>query len=193
MWIGGTLYYESDADGVLQPLLDDPGAVKQAADRFTDFDAGRPRRDRQDRLRPGGAARDPRPATGQVRAVSFQVSRTRGAPLPEERQDWITAIGPLADGHRAVVPRRGEVFTGRARRGDPQLSRDAGSRDKDATWAPRRQANRPSSPIAPASTRFRDRPLGEESPVRLTTTKRVPLRAALVARLEEAGLHRPER
>jgi len=141
MWLGGTLYYEADPDGVLNLYAMDPktGESRQLT-RYTDYDAGRPS-DGSGKIvydRAGGIEIFD-PAIGQAKAVPFQVL----ADAPETRpylknvKDWITGIALSPDGSRAVVVARGEVFTVPREKGVIRnLSQDSGSRDKDAVWSP---------------------------------------------------------
>lgn len=174
MWIGGTLYYEADPDGVLNLFAMDPGTGQsRQLTRYADFDAGRPSEGSGKIVydRAGGIEIFD-PATGQARAVPFQVL----ADAPETRpylknvKDWITAIGLSPDGNRAVVVARGEVFTVPREKGVIRnLSRDAGTRDKDAVWSPDGKRIAFFSDRTGEYEIFVVDPLGKEPATRLTT------------------------
>lgn len=141
MWVGDTIYFEADPDGVMNLFQADPASGKTAQlTRFTDFDVGRPEtgdgRIVYDR---GGRIEVFDPATGVVNAVPIEIA----ADPPEVRPyrkgvgDWITGVGLSPDGERALVVARGEIFTVPREKGVTRnLSRDPGTRDKDAVWSP---------------------------------------------------------
>ena len=176
MWIGDTIYFEADPDGVLNLYSLDPksGQQKQLT-RYTDYDAGRPS-DGTAKIvldRAGGLEVFDI-ASGQTRQVAFEILQDspETRPYVKNVKDWITHIGLSPDGNRAVVVARGDVFTVPREKGlIRNLSRDPGSRDKDAVW----------SPDGKWIAFFSDRggeyevwladPLGKDKPVRLTTHK----------------------
>ena len=174
MWIGDAIYFEADPDGVLNLFSIDPKTGRQTQfTRYADFDAGRPSDgtgtivfDRAGGLEVFDVA------SGQTRQVAFEVrtDSPETRPYLKNVRDWITQVGLSPDGNRALVVARGDVFTVPREQGVIRnLSRDPGSRDKDAAW----------SPDGKRIAFFSDRggeyeiwladPLGKEEPVRLTT------------------------
>nr|MCU0253920.1 PDZ domain-containing protein [Acidobacteriota bacterium] len=174
MWIGNTLYYQADPDGVLNLFAMDPatGASRQLT-RYTDFDAGRPSEGGGKIVydRAGGIEVFD-PATGQARAVPFQVlaDAPEARPYLKNVKDWITSLGLSPDGERAVVVARGEVFTVPREKGVIRnLSQDSGSRDKDAVWSPDGRKIAFFSDRTGEYEVFVIDPLGKEPATRLTT------------------------
>lgn len=174
MWAGGTLFYLSDADGVMNLHSMDPASgVTRQWTRFTDFDIGRPAVGNGkvifDR---GGRLEILDPVDGRVTPVPVQIL----ADAPETRpylknvKGWITGLGLSPDGSRAVVVARGDVFTVPREKGVVRhLSRDPGSRDKDAVWSPDgRRIAFLSDRTGEYEVHVTD-PLGKDTPVRLTT------------------------
>ncbi len=141
MWIGDRLYYQADPEGVLNLFSMDPatGAVTPHT-RFTDIDAGRPS-DGDDRIvwDQAGRLEVLDPASGRVSAIPLEIRAdpTETRPYRKDVRDRITGIGLSPDGGRVVVVARGDVFTVPAREGITRnLTRDPGSREKDAAWSP---------------------------------------------------------
>lgn len=174
MWIGDTIYFEADPEGVLNLFSLDPATgVQKQLTRFADYDVGRPS-DGPGRIvfdRAGGLEIFDL-ATGQVKPVAFEVlaDSPETRPYVKNVKDWITRIGLSPDGRRAVVVARGDVFTVPRETGVIRnLSRDPGSRDKDAVWSP------DGKKIAFFSDRggeyeiYLADPFGKEKPIRLTT------------------------
>ena len=176
MWIGDTIYYEADPDGVLNLFAIDPktGQSRQLT-RYTDYDVGRPTEGSGKIVydRAGGIEIFD-PATGQAKAVPFQVLADSPETRPYLRnvKEWITGIGLSPDGNRAVVVARGEIFTVPREKGVIRnLSQDSGTRDKDATWSPDGKRIAFFSDRTGEYEIFVTDPLGQEPPVRLTTHK----------------------
>ncbi len=176
MWLGDTVYFEADPDGVLNLFSLDPKTGRQVQlTRYADFDAGRPS-DGSGKIvfdRAGGLEVFD-PATGQTAPVAFEVlaDSPEARPYVKNAKEWITQVGLSPDGNRAVVVARGDVFTVPREQGVIRnLSRDPGSRDKDAVWSP------DGTRIAFFSDRSGEYeiwltdPLGKEKPVRLTTDR----------------------
>lgn len=174
MWIGATLYFEADPDGVLNLFSLDPESGRQAQlTRFTDYDVGRPS-DGSGKIvfDRGGGLELFDPTTGAVTRVAFEVrsDSPEVRPYLKNVKDWITGIGLSPDGNRAVVVARGDVFTVPREKGVIRnLSRDPGSRDKDAVWSPDGKWIAFFSDRSGEYEIWLTDPLGKEPPVRLTT------------------------
>ncbi len=174
LWIGDTLYYQADPDGVLNLYsLDPKSGETRRHTHYTDYDLGHGASgngkiiyDRAGRLEIFD------PATGQASPVPIQIL----ADSPETRpylknvKDWITSVGLSPDGARAVVVARGDVFTVPREKGIVRnLSRDPGSRDKDAVWSPDGQRIAFFSDRTGEYEVYVTDPAGLEPAVRLTT------------------------
>ncbi|MCU0224593.1 MAG: S41 family peptidase [Acidobacteria bacterium] len=176
IWIGGTLYYQADPDGVLNLFAMDPGTGQsRQLTRYADFDAGRPSEGNGKIVydRAGGIEIFD-PASGQVKAVSFQVlaDAPEARPYQKNVKDWITSLALSPDGNRAVVVARGEVFTVPREKGVIRnLSQDSGTRDKDAAWSPDGRQIAFFSDRTGEYEIFVVDPLGKEPATRLTTHK----------------------
>ena len=141
MWIGDAVYFSSDRDGVLNIYSVDPrsGAIEQLT-RHTEYDVRRPSEgDGRIVYELGGTLWVLDVATKRTRQVPVEI----GADAPEIRPTLVDVAGFIQDvdispsGKRAVVVARGEVFTVPKEHGPIRnLTRDSGSRDKDAVWSP---------------------------------------------------------
>ena len=174
MWMGDTIYFEADPDGVLNLFSLDPGTGQQKQlTRFTDYDAGRPS-DGTGKIvydRAGGLEVFD-PVTGQSKSVSFEIlaDSPEARPYVKNVKDWITHIGLSPDGNRALVVARGDVFTVPREKGAVRnLSRDPGSRDKDAAWSPDGKWIAFFSDRSGEYEIWLTDPMGKDKPVRLTT------------------------
>ena len=198
MWIGDTIYFEADPDGVLNLYSLDPrsGQQKQLT-RYTDYDAGRPSDgngkivfDRANGLEVYDTATG-RTKRGRLRDPPGLAGNP---PLREERQ------GPDHP-HRAFPGRhpRGRGGPGRRlhrpsrERRDPQPVARPRLPRQGRGLVPRRQVDRV---LLRPRRRVRDlarRPAreGQAGPAD-DAQGRLPLRAALVSGLQEARLHRPD-
>jgi len=141
MWIGDAVYFSSDRDGVLNIYSVDPrsGAIEQLT-RHTEYDVRRPSEgDGRIVYELGGTLWVLDVATKRTRQVPVEI----GADAPEVRPALVDVAGFIQDvdispsGKRALVVARGEVFTVPKEHGPIRnLTRDSGSRDKDAVWSP---------------------------------------------------------
>ncbi len=174
MWIGDTIYFEADPEGVLNLYaLDAKTGQQRQLTRFADHDAGRPS-DGTGRIvfdRAGGLEVFD-PATGQVKQVAFEVlaDSPETRPYVKNVEDWITRVGLSPDGNRAVVVARGEIFTVPREKGVIRnLSNDPGSRDKDAVFSPDGRWIAFFSDRGGEYDVWLTDPVGKEKAVRLTT------------------------
>jgi len=141
VWIGDTVYFISDRDGVANIWSYDWKTKKLAeVTKFTDFDVKT--------LDSGagvivfeqaGYIHELDPKTGKTHMVN--VTATGDFPWMMPRWDDVTArISSLAlspTGARVLVEARGEIFTIPAEKGDVRnLSRSSGSAERDPAWSP---------------------------------------------------------
>jgi len=141
MWVGDTIYFEADPDGVMNLFsLDPAGGRSTQLTHYTDFDAGRPSAgDGKIVYDRGGQIEifDPAAGTAQIVPLVIAADPPEVRPYVKNVKEWITGIGLSPDGERALVVARGEIFTVPREKGVTRnLSRDAGTRDKDAVWSP---------------------------------------------------------
>ncbi len=141
MWIGDTVYFSSDRDGVLNIHSVDPrsGTIEQIT-RHADYDVRRPSE---------GDGRIVYELGGTLWVLDVATKRTRQVPVeiktdaPEARPSRVDVAGLIQGveispgGKRALVVARGEVFTVPKEHGPIRnLTQTSGSRDKDAVWSP---------------------------------------------------------
>lgn len=141
MWIGDRVYFSSDRDGVLNIYSVDPrsGAIEQIT-RHTEYDVRRPSE---------GGGRIVYELGGALWVLDVATKETRRVPVeiradaPEARPatigvaDFIRQVGISPSGKRALVTARGEIFTVPKEHGPVRnITRDSGSREKDAAWSP---------------------------------------------------------
>ncbi len=140
LWIGDAIYFNSDRDGVLNIYRLDPATGKtEQITKHRDYDA----------RRPSGAGPVVYELGGSLQLLDVPSGRGRQVPveirsdMPDRRPylksvaDDITDVDVSPGGERAVIVARGEVFTVPRTKGPIRnLTRDPGSRDKDAVWSP---------------------------------------------------------
>ncbi len=141
MWIGDTVYFTSDRDGVLNVYSADPatGTIEQVT-RHTEYDARRPSM---------GGTRIVYELGGSLWLLDTTSGETAQIPVeiradaPEIRPalvdvaDQVRGIDISPSGKRALVTARGEVFSVPQKNGPTRnLSSDCGAREKDAAWSP---------------------------------------------------------
>ncbi|MDF1505232.1 S41 family peptidase [Roseisolibacter sp. H3M3-2] len=140
-WVGGTVYFISDRDGVANVWSYDPAskALTQRT-RFTDFDvkaldanAGAVV------FEQGGYVHELDPATGR----SKQVAITAAGDFPWMMAQWkdvgnrMTDLALSPTGRRAAVEARGEIFTIPAEKGDVRnLTNRSASAEIAPVWSP---------------------------------------------------------
>ena len=174
MWIGEEIYYQSDAEGLLNLWAINPrtGLARQLT-HYADFEAGHPSEggglivyDRAGRIEVF------EPATGQARVLPLEILAEAPETRPYVRnvKDFVTQIGIAPDGSRALVIARGEIFSVPRDKGITRnLSQDSGSRDKDAAWSPDGRHIAYFSDRAGEYELWLTDPLGKEQTARLTT------------------------
>jgi tricorn protease len=141
MWIGDKIYFVSDRDYTLNIYSYDT-ASKQT-DKITNHDHYDVRRASMggDKIvyELGGALYLLDTATGQTAEVPVEVlaDAAEARPYIKDVSHNLQGFDISPSGKRAVVVARGEVFTVPAEHGPTRnLTRNSGTRDKDATWSP---------------------------------------------------------
>ena len=141
MWIGDKIYFSSDRDRVLNIFSyhTKTGEIEQLT-RHKEYDVRRPSK---------GGNKIVYELGGELWLLDVTTQKTNKIPIeiltdvPEVRpylkkvDDFITGINCSPSGERALIVARGEVFTVPKEDGPTRnLTKDSGSRDKDASWAP---------------------------------------------------------
>jgi len=141
VWVGDSVYFISDRDGVANVWMYDTKAKKLAqVTRFTDFDVKT--------LNAGAGAvvfeqagyvHELDPKSGKERIVNI----TAVGDFPWMMAKWedvtsrMTNVAVSPMGKRVVVEARGEIFTVPAEKGDVRnLSNSSGSAERDPAWSP---------------------------------------------------------
>ncbi|UCF07157.1 MAG: PD40 domain-containing protein, partial [bacterium] len=141
MWIGDKIFFSSDRDRVLNIYSYDlaSGNIEQVT-KHTEYDVRRPSM---------GETRIVYEQGGTLWVLDTETGDTGMLPVeirgdaPEVRayikkvDEYINGFDCSPSGERALVVARGEVFTVPKKDGPTRnLTRDSGSRDKDAAWSP---------------------------------------------------------
>ena len=141
MWIGDKIYFSSDRDRVLNIYAYDTktGTIEQLT-QHKEYDVRRPSK---------GGNKIVYELGGELWLLDVTTKQTKKIPVeiqtdvPEARpylkkvDDFITGINCSPSGERALIVARGEVFTVPKEDGATRnLTKDSGSRDKDAAWSP---------------------------------------------------------
>jgi len=141
MWTGEKIYFNSDRGRVLNIYSYDTrsGDIEQVT-RHTDYDVRRPSMGGDQIVYElGGSLWLLDTTTGEAQEVPVQIltDAPERRPYVKEVKDFITHVDCSPSGKRALVVARGEVFTVPVEDGPTRnLTRDSGSRDKDAVWSP---------------------------------------------------------
>jgi len=141
MWIGEKIYFSSDRDGILNVYSYDLSTekIEQLTDH-TAYDVRRPSSGGNKIVyEMGGSLWILDVGTREYHQVDVKIR----SDVPEVRpylkkvDDLITGFNISPSGQRALVVARGEMFTVPKKEGPIRnLTRDSGSRDKDAVWSP---------------------------------------------------------
>ena len=141
VWIGDTVYFISDRDGVENVWSFDTGSKKLTeVTRFTDFDV---------KTMDSGAGAVVFEQAGYIHELDPKSGRehvvniTATGDFPWMMARWedvsnrITNMALSPTGKRALVEARGEIFTLPAEKGDVRnLTNSTGSADRDPAWSP---------------------------------------------------------
>lgn len=141
VWLGDTVYFLSDRDGVMNVWSYETKAKKLAQiTRFTDFDvkaidagAG------SIVFEQAGYIHEMDAKTGKERVVNIIANGDFPWMMPrwEDVTNNMTNIALSPTGRRVVVEARGEIFTIPAEKGDVRnLSNSSGSAERDPAWSP---------------------------------------------------------
>jgi len=140
-WIGDTIYFISDRDGVANVWSYDTKAKSlHQATRFTDFDVKT--------LDTGagvvvfeqaGVIHELDPQSGGEHVVNITATGDFPWMMPHwlDAAPWMTNLAISPSGKRVLVEARGEIFTIPAEKGDTRnLTRSSGSAERDPAWSP---------------------------------------------------------
>jgi tricorn protease len=140
-WIGDTVYFLSDRDGVSNVWSFDPKGKKLAqVTRFTDFDVKTMDSGANVLVfEQAGVIHELDPKSGKSKTIP--ITAVGDFPWMMPRWEDVTArmsnLGLSPTGKRIVVEARGEIFTIPAEKGDVRnLSNSAGSAERDPAWSP---------------------------------------------------------
>ncbi|MCG6961640.1 MAG: PDZ domain-containing protein [Acidobacteria bacterium] len=141
MWIGDSIYFSSDRDGVLNIWSIDPrSGTAQQITHHRDYDVRRPSSDGTSIVYElGGRIWHLDPRTGETHPITVQISPDpRDArPYLADVTDRMTSVASSPEGARALIVARGDIFTVPREHGPTRnLTRSSGARDKDAVWSP---------------------------------------------------------
>ena len=141
VWVGDTVYFISDRDGVANVWSYDTKAKKLAqVTKFTDFDVKT--------LDAGAGAvvfeqagyiHELDPKSGQEHVVNITATGDFPWMMPrwEDVTSRMTNMALSPTGKRVVVEARGEIFTIPAEKGDVRnLTNSSGSAERDPAWSP---------------------------------------------------------
>ena len=141
VWVGDTVYFLSDRDGVSNVWSFDPKAKKLAqVTKFTDFDVkSMDSTSNTIVFEQAGTIHELDAKTGRSKVVT--ITANGDFPWMMPRWEDVTArmsnLGLSPTGKRVVVEARGEIFTVPAEKGDVRnLSNSSGSADRDPAWSP---------------------------------------------------------
>ncbi len=140
-WVGDTVYFISDRDGVANVWSYETGAKKLAqVTRFTDFDV---------KTLDSGAGAVVFEQAGEIHELDPKTGREHVVPITaagdfpwmmprwEDVTSRMTNIALSATGKRVVVEARGEIFTIPAEKGDVRnLTNSSASAERDPAWSP---------------------------------------------------------
>jgi tricorn protease len=142
MWIGGTIYYNSDKDGKFNLYAYDPATKKTTqVTRFRDWDIRWPSSDDQSRIiyERDGELEVMDVGSKKTSKLSISVpddgfnKRPRQASVANRITSW--SLSPK--GERAVFSARGDIFTVPIEKGGTRnLTRSSGANDRFPAWSP---------------------------------------------------------
>jgi len=141
VWIGDTVYFISDRDGVANVWAYERGPKRlRQVTKFTDFDVKT-----MDAgagalvIEQGGYIHEVDPSSGRTRQIAITATGDFPWMMPawEDVSSALSTIAISPTGRRAVVEARGEVFTIPVEKGDVRnLTRSSGSAERNPAWSP---------------------------------------------------------
>jgi len=141
MWIGDTIYFSSDRDGVLNIWSLDPagGSAKQVT-HHTEWDVHRPSTDgRRIVYELGGTIHLLDPVTGSGHEIPIRITpdpRSARAYWTDVK-DHISSMAASPGGARALIVARGDIYSVPREHGPTRhLTASSGSRERGAVWSP---------------------------------------------------------
>lgn len=141
VWVGTTVYFISDRDGVANIWSYETGSKKLTqVTRFTDFDV-KTMDSGADSLvfEQAGYVHELDPKSGRERIVNITATGDFPWMMPrwEDVSSRITNLEISPTGKRVLVEARGEIFTIPAEKGDVRdLTNSSGSAERDPAWSP---------------------------------------------------------
>ncbi|MBD3225120.1 MAG: peptidase S41, partial [Caldithrix sp.] len=143
MWMGSTIYFSSDRDGILNLYAYDLNNQNQPIRKLTDhqtYDVRRPSIGKDNIIYEIAGQlwvyNVNTEATQQIQ-VNIKADAAATRPYLKKVDKNITHIDVSPNGERALIVARGEVFTAPREHGSiHNLTRNSGTRDKDAAWSP---------------------------------------------------------
>ena len=142
MWIGNTIYYNSDKDGKFNLYAYDPGSKKTVqVTRFRDWDVRWPSSDEQSRIIYEREGELEVMDVGSKKTTRLSITvpddginkRPRQASVANRISWW----GLSPKGERAVFSARGDIFTVPIEKGGVRnLTRTSGAHDRFPVWSP---------------------------------------------------------
>src|SRR5262245_59107143 len=141
VWVGDTVYFLSDRDGVSNVWSFEPKAKKLAQiTKFTDFDVKTMDANGSTVVfEQAGQIHELDPKSGRDKIVPITANGDFPWMMPrwEDVTARMTNLGLSPTGKRVLVESRGEIFTIPAEKGDVRnLSNSSGSAERDPAWSP---------------------------------------------------------
>jgi tricorn protease len=141
MWIGNKIYFSSDRDGVLNIYAYDTKSAQIKQITFhKEYDIRRPSAGGSQIIYELGGTLwrlDTLNGKNSPIPVEIRADAPETRPYLKKVNDFITGVDISHTGKRALITARGEIFTVPKKEGPViNLTRDSGSRDKDAAWSP---------------------------------------------------------
>ena len=141
VWVGDTVYFLSDRDGVSNVWSFDPKAKKLAqVTKFNDFDVKAMDSNSSTIVfEQAGVIHELDPKSGRAQVVNITANGDFPWMMPrwEDVTARMTSLGLSPTGKRVVLEARGEIFTVPAEKGDVRnLSNSSAAADRDPAWSP---------------------------------------------------------
>jgi len=142
VWVGGTIYFLSDRDGVSNVWKFDPASRQLAqVTKFTDFDVKALGSDGRSTVvfEQGGWIHQLDAASGRAAKVNIVATGDFPWMMPQWKDvaNRMTNLALSSTGRRAAVEARGEIFTIPAAQGDVRnLTNSSGSAERAPAWSP---------------------------------------------------------